>query len=193
MKFSSISLIAAALSAIAGSTIAAPVPLWARALEQVNSFERDLDVYPPSRKSVAILERNVDAEPVDLFTRFTGKLPHQKHHNDLANEIEESAAHARKGYALAKLAGSMGSSHEKARWKGVADELERKAEVLAMMKTIHQHLGSQPHETSLYQDIVSDRRFADDARQRANEAIEAARPLVGVAAGHRFVRTDVPH
>jgi len=182
MKFSSISLIAAALSAIAGSTIAAPVPLWARALEQVNSFERDLDVYPPSRKSVAILERNVDAEPVDLFRRFTGKLPHQKHHNDFANEIEESAAHVRKGYTLAKLAGSMGSSRQKARWKNVADELESKAEALVMMKSIHQNLGSLPHETLLHQEIVSDRRFVDQAKQRATKAIEDARPLVGVAA-----------
>jgi len=181
MKFSSISLIAAALSAIAGSTIAAPVPLWARALEQVNSFERDLDVYPPSRKSVAILERN---EPVDLFRRFTGKLPHQKHHNDLVIEIKEAATLVRKGYTLAKCASSMGSSREKARWKGVADELESKAGALASLKSIHQDLGSQQHENSQHQNIVSDRHLVDQIRQRATTVIKDAQPLVGVAAGH---------
>jgi len=63
MKLSSVSLIIAALAAIAGSTVAAPGPLHARALEDVNSFsERDVDVY--SRES-GLAQREVD----HLFTR----------------------------------------------------------------------------------------------------------------------------
>ncbi len=44
MKLSSSSLIAAALAAIAGSVIAVPAP-HARPLEQVNLFERDVNIY----------------------------------------------------------------------------------------------------------------------------------------------------
>jgi len=62
MKFSSVSLIAAALAGIAGTAVAAP--LHAHALEAVNSFEeRDLDVY----SGLALLERKVDDD--SLFTR----------------------------------------------------------------------------------------------------------------------------
>jgi len=62
MKFSSVSLIAAALAGIAGNAVAAP--LHAHALEAVNSFEeRDLDVY----SALALLERKVDDD--SLFTR----------------------------------------------------------------------------------------------------------------------------
>ena len=43
MKLSSISLIASALAATAGNTIAAPGPLYARSLQQGNLFERDID------------------------------------------------------------------------------------------------------------------------------------------------------
>src|SRR6266568_1991531 len=97
MKLSSISLISAALSA--GSAIAAPGPLRVRALEQVNLFERDLDVYPC--ELVSVLERDVDAEPVDLFTRFTEKLPHQIRHNNLA--IEAQIAETRTGTASTEV------------------------------------------------------------------------------------------
>ena len=57
MRLSSISLIATALAAIAGSVIAAPRPLHVRALEDINSLsERNVDVY--SRESrLALLER----------------------------------------------------------------------------------------------------------------------------------------
>jgi len=43
MRFSSISLIAATLASIVGGAIAAPGPLHARALGQVNAFERELE------------------------------------------------------------------------------------------------------------------------------------------------------
>ena len=45
MKILSISFIAAVLAAVADSTAAAAAPLHARSLEQVNSFQRDVDIY----------------------------------------------------------------------------------------------------------------------------------------------------
>jgi len=57
MRLSSVSLIGAALAAIAGSVIAAPLPLHARALEDINSLsERDVDVYNCGSR-LALLER----------------------------------------------------------------------------------------------------------------------------------------
>jgi len=45
MKFSLSTIIAVAIAATAGSAIAAPGPLVARALEQVDSFKRGVDIY----------------------------------------------------------------------------------------------------------------------------------------------------
>ena len=67
MKLSSTSLIAATLAAITCSAIATPVPLHARALQQLNSF--DIEIYNREAE-VALVEREVYGEPVDnLFTR----------------------------------------------------------------------------------------------------------------------------
>jgi len=61
MKFSSISLIATALAVIAGSAIAAPSPLYARAIEQVKSFEGDLDGEPVNDLSIrSVTEHHFD-------------------------------------------------------------------------------------------------------------------------------------
>jgi len=61
MKFSSISLIATALAVIAGSAIAAPSPLYARAIEQVQSFEGDLDGEPVNDLSIrSVPEHHAD-------------------------------------------------------------------------------------------------------------------------------------
>jgi len=64
MKLSSISLIASALAATAGNTIAAPGPLHARSLEQGNLFERDID-------SVDLFTRS----PPDGSLRWPGYWP----------------------------------------------------------------------------------------------------------------------
>jgi len=60
MKLSSVSLVVTTLAAMAGSAIAAPGPLHARALDTINSFGgRDVDVN--GRESVlALLEREVE-------------------------------------------------------------------------------------------------------------------------------------
>jgi len=105
MKLSLVSLIPAALAAIAGTmTIATPGPLHVRALEDVNSSERDIDVY--SRESgLALLKRDADGEFVDgLFIRVT------------LDEGSELAAQARK-----KAAGACIEAAEE------AEEANRKA------------------------------------------------------------------
>jgi len=82
------------IAAIASRAIAAPAPFYARALEQVNSFERDLDVYP--RESwVTVLERDVvDGEPVDdLFTRFIPYPPDYQAEHAATAQILESSRH----------------------------------------------------------------------------------------------------
>jgi len=67
MKLSSTYLITAILAAITCSAIATPVPLHARALQQLNSF--DIQIYNREAE-VALVEREVYGEPVDnLFTR----------------------------------------------------------------------------------------------------------------------------
>ena len=89
MELSSIFLIVAALAAITDTATAAPVPLYTRALEQVNSFGRDLDVHRDRRDSgFAVLERDVDEPVDDIFTRSAAE--HQFHHNQVA----ETARHA---------------------------------------------------------------------------------------------------
>ena len=70
MKLSSISLVVAALAAIAGIAIAAPGPLHARALETIDSFgERDVDVNSHELRLTLLVEREVDSD--DLFARAT--------------------------------------------------------------------------------------------------------------------------
>jgi len=83
MQLLSISYIAAALAAIAGSAMAAPVPFYARDLEQVDSFERNLGV----NLRESCVERDVD---VDLFTRFINPAPHQLDHFKLAKSLVKS-------------------------------------------------------------------------------------------------------
>jgi len=93
MKLSSVSLIIAALAAIAGSTVAAPGPLHARALEDVNSFsERDVDVY--SRES--------GLEVDHLFTRQSPETADKAAEEAVrAAKAHEQAVKAAKAHELA--------------------------------------------------------------------------------------------
>ena len=140
MKLSSISLITAALAAIAGSVFAAPCPLYARALENVNSLSERDDVY--SRGSgLALPEREVDDEfNDDLFIRtkseaaeahdsaaeagsaakrLTTRLEATKAREKAEQTCKEAATAARKAAANAR------KTEEKAR------EAARKAHVIA--------------------------------------------------------------
>jgi len=98
MKLSSITLITTALAAIPG-TVAAPGPLHARAMERINSFERDVD---------------------NLFARLV-EPPPQPHHkpNIRAAQASGHAAKLNLQAAQAADAASCKQSTEKARegWK----------------------------------------------------------------------------
>jgi len=118
MKPSSVSLIATALAAIAGSSIAAPGPLHARALEDVNSFsERDVDVY--SRESgLALLEHKVDGGSVDnLFIRasIADGCRQAAAAHDTAEAHKREAA--RKARGVAEKAEEAASTAREAAWK----------------------------------------------------------------------------
>jgi len=116
MRLSSVSLIAAALTAIAGSVIAVPGPLHARALEDVNSLsKRDIDVY--SREfGLSLLEREVDDEfGADLFTRTSHSEAAEacdkaaQVHSEIAKEEKEASKMAKEAAAKAWEAGAKAS------------------------------------------------------------------------------------
>ena len=131
MKLSSISLIVSALAAFSGSAVAAPAPLYARALEQVNSFERDLDVYP--RESwVAVLERDIDVEPVDdLFARA------QRHENpDRAAELLQSGVkhHTDAAEFARSAAKKQVTTAKQEEWNNIAGNHEQSAQSLKSIR-----------------------------------------------------------
>lgn len=75
MKLSLISLIAATLAGIAGSAVATPVPLHARTLQQVDSYERDINIY--SRETEVLVRRGVNGAVDNLFLRQPPSHPTQ--------------------------------------------------------------------------------------------------------------------
>jgi len=94
MRLSSISLIAATLAAIAGSVIAAPRPLHARALEGINSLsECDVDVYS-CESGLVLLERKEDNKA-----------------QEAANAAREAANAAREAARKAQLISDWDQNH----------------------------------------------------------------------------------
>ena len=164
MKLSSISCIAAALAAIAGSTIAAPAPLCARAFERVNSFEHGLDVYP-CESWVAVIERDLDGEPVDnLFTRALHLTSYQTAHKNVANLLEGSETLNREAARVA-----------------VDPETRRSHEAhvttLGHLKTLHAEAaaeGSQ-YNPDLHSQITPHKHCAISAAHNAIGTIKQAR------------------
>ena len=165
MKLSSISCIAAALAAIAGCAITA-TPFYARALDQVNSFERDLDVHP--REFRALLERDTDGEPVEhLFKRFTGKLPHQINHAKTAIVLKRARKLCRKAAYIAVLES----------WDDHAQNQTMYADSLDVLSEKHEDLAGLPDETVEHSKIGEHRHFAEGASDGARRIISAHRPV----------------
>jgi len=116
MKLSSSSLIVAALVAMTGSALATHGPLYARTVEQVNSFERGgFDVYP--RESVPARTVTV---PLDFIVKHTGAAHLQK---IAAQKQTEAAREADK-----KSWGTMARNH---RAIAAVHETKRGAHLLA--------------------------------------------------------------
>jgi len=176
MRLSSVSLIAAALAATAGSVMAAPRPLHARALEDVNSLsERDVDVH--SRESgLALLEREVDDEfGNDLFIRTDP--------NDRARHIAAAAARVGAAKEARKAAACARKAHDK------AQEAAMKANVIAEHNRV---VHRDDHSTDDYRKWGSDHGknadvYHEDGHHHNKMAIEHDKHEVyhtGMARGH---------
>jgi len=148
MRLSSISLIATALAAIAGSVIAAPRPLHVRALEDINPLsERNVDVY--SRESrLALLERR-DSKP--------------KKAADAAQEVFNKATEAS---FKAKLIANHGGDqlHPPVEYRKQANQHRKDAKYYGSLASIHR---SQIGKESIPSDEVFDATIA-----RYKEAID---------------------
>ena len=167
MKFSSISLIAAAVAGIA-----APCPLYARTHEQVNSFRRDLDIYP-RESGVAVL---VD----DLFTRAVAKGHQVSHyqvarHADEAIEVNNSAA----DWAIhAAAAVGQHDPVQKDLWRKVSDGRRQKANDFVLMRNLHDHLATLPRETEFHATATVDKKTVMNSIVSAEVIIAAAQSVI---------------
>ena len=161
MKFASISLIAAALAAIAGSAIAAPDPLYARALEKVNWFERDLDFYPRG-SGVAVLERNVDGEPVDaVFTRSEDIPQHKIDHSRVARWAETTMKALEIAADRALHAADCDSDTvQKEHWKAESRKHRRKINNFVTMNRDHERAANLQDRTNLYNMVHEHKELA---------------------------------
>ena len=162
MKFSSISLIA-----VAGSVIAAPCPLYTRALERLNSFERDLDV-DPRESVVAVLERDVDGDPVDdLFARsVVGR--HQGGHNRAAEHLQAAIkANERAARYAAQAAKVQSTPDEIQYWEGESRKHENSVATLQNLYSSHTQAARLSSATDLHRDV-------DHAIQIATESTRLA-------------------
>ncbi len=147
MKFSSISLVAAALAAIAGSTTAVPVPLYAPTLERVNSLQqRDLLDLHRRESGVAPLERDVDGELLDsLVTRSNSNNAQMRHVDNVhtRHELRGAASVSRQAAALTREVKEL----EPERSQFLLEDTIKTHEADAKMLTekFHQHLRKHQH------------------------------------------------
>jgi len=146
MKFSSISLIVATIVAVAGNTIAAPGPLHARALEEL---ERDLDIY---RRG----SRVVDEQPVDdLFTRSSTDYHHAHSVVAHATRISADANHQAADDAR-QASKDADTAHEKEKWNQVSDMRRAIAKALERDHLEHTLAKRIPHRTPLHANVEED-------------------------------------
>jgi len=163
MKLSSTFLIAAAIAAIAGSAIAAPGPLHARALEQFNLFERDLDV----ESGVAeLVERNEHAEPTNL---------HADHHADhratiraLCQAKSYNYLAIRKSKAAHKVQETLASQE---RWQRIVDNHEENVPAINDMISSHREAARARH---LHPNVAHDQARAEGIIDVAKSTIVCA-------------------
>ena len=177
MKFSSISLTAAALAAILGSALAAPGPLYMRALEQINSFGRDLDVFL-CESEVAVLERDIDGEPVDgsdLFIRSVTVGRHQVDHSSAVRAIQvaidtglEAARQALKAYEV------LSDPDDKQYWLHVYHHHRDTVQRFLRMRGPHAHAATLSRPTELHAIANQIETTALRSTQDAQETIEKA-------------------
>jgi len=173
MKFSSISLLAAALAAIAGGAMAAPGLPYARALEQVNTFERDLDVYP-RESGVAVRERDVDVD--DLFRRFQHTQPHQDDHIKAARLLlggyHDNIEAATVAHATSN--GHSRGSPERQEWRGISAHHTREANRLVPLYNEQRQLGAKDDVTDAHATVNKVKEIAGKSGYQARTTIRNA-------------------
>ena len=155
MKFSSISLIATALAVIAGSAIAAPSPLYARAIEQVKSFEGDLDGEPVNDLSIRSVTEHHCHSQAAL-------------HAEKAMNTNIKAA----DWALAAADWDAGRGED---WLKMSGAHRREANRFVSMQQHHAHRATLPHGTTDRATANRDGRDAMQSTQLAEWTIRAAK------------------
>jgi len=180
MKLSSIPLAVAAIAAIIGSTIAAPVALHAIDLGENNAFERE----------VAVLERKVDSELADyLFTREpTTEHEHehqdnqwQKDHDDAADACLQAArdCHAAAVDSLEASKHSIGDEVQV--WRNKSAQCAHEGILLMGKYTAHKEAAKSPNRTSLHNQAGVDkdgaRAWGDWVKQTSAVAKEIQQRL----------------
>ena len=154
MRFSSLFLIAAAVAAIAGSTIASPGLLHARALE-VNSLEskRDVDIY--SRQPLLNLDR------------------HLSDHYVTARFLKEASKCNRQAAKDARMVADVMPESRRSGWLRQAEKHTEMADGYASMHDDHMHATKEPHaRTELCKEVYIDR---DGARAGKEYALRTSR------------------
>ena len=172
MKLSSTIFIAAALAAIAGSAIAAPSPLYVRALGQFNSFE---PVYP-RESGTAVLERDVDGEPVDsLFARSLSYTRYQRDHIATARVLMRAALYNHVASRMSNTAGSLQRSPSvKEEYRLISESHGHAIRDIVPLIIDHIHAASSPDRTRLHASVT-------DHQQRASDSIAESQSTIDLA------------
>ena len=159
MKPSSIFLIAA----VAGSAIAAP--LYARALEQFNSF---VDVYP--HESGVQATRDVD----DLFTRAMGR--HQLDHRQTVQFLRKAKYFHIEAKRLSDIAAKcQRTPHGRDKWQGISAGHMSTIQELDPLIRQHKDAECSSQITPLHAHIVAHRHKARESKDDARGTIDLAK------------------
>ena len=160
MQLLSISYIAAALAAIAGSAMAAPVPFYARDLEQVDSFERNLGV------------------------NLREPAPHQLDHFKLAKSLVKSKNYNMLTIEVAQnhMTSPSLSTAGRKRWKTRFNNHRAYITNLNQMKMLHLVAASSPYNADLHLQIPEHKQEAWDGKAYARATIAGGLPRA--VAGH---------
>jgi len=170
MKLSSIPLAVAAIVAIIGSTIAAPVALHAVELEEVNPFER----------GVAVLERKVGSEPADYL--FTREIVHENKdwrddHNHAASACLRAAYDCRAAAKDSLKASKHSTGSEVQVWRDRAVQHASEGILLVGKYNRHKEAAKSPNWTPLHNKAHVDKYGAREWGKGAKQTSAVAKEI----------------
>jgi len=166
MKFLFSSLIVAAVAAIAGSLIAAPSPLHARAMEQVNSFdsEHDVDIY--IRQPLLKLVDHHNDHYITARVLRRASMANHKAAEDARNTADVMPESGREG------------------WLRQSKKHTAMANWYADMYYEHMAAIQEPTRTELHREVHSDRnnafdgiKYAESTSRDAQARMSKTRPV----------------